>query len=476
MILGIHQASRPTDCADSSGAIWSWARLYEGIAGMGRKRRRMVDRRKTLGLSQEGLAEAMQVETSTVARWERGETTPQPWHRPRLADALKVTVEEVGELLAEADEHRPTAVAGYETLEASGPTREYEELDTNRREVLKLGPALLAATASPVTGVLGAKVQMDGLAAAVLRPNPAAEPTSIETLAAQGREAWRLRQLAGYDALAELMPSLIGQAEASVAALHGADQARAIQAAVHAYNAASSLLKTVGDCHLGVIAADRAVRLARTMDDPQLIAAALYRLANVLLAARRYPEATAVAVQAADLVDPGTGQAQRGVAIWGGLLLTAAVASARGGRAAETWQFLGEARAASRLVATEHADMYTIFGPTNFAIHGVQVAVELGDGHDALHRADAIDPHNLPETLRERRGQYLIDLTHAHVLLKDDESAVGVLRQAYEVAPQEVKLSSTAHGMVGTMLSRTRAGSAGELRQLADAIGFEGRR
>jgi len=38
-----------------------------------------------------------------------------------------------------------------------------------------------------------------------------------------------------------------------------------------------------------------------------------------------------------------------------------------------------------------------------------------------------------------------------------------------EVAPQEVKLSSTTHGMVGTMLSRTRAGSAGELRQLANA-------
>lgn len=67
---------------------------------MGRKRHRMVERRRTLGLSQEGLAEAMTVETSTVARWERGETTPQPWHRPRLAEVLKVTVEEVGEMLA----------------------------------------------------------------------------------------------------------------------------------------------------------------------------------------------------------------------------------------------------------------------------------------------------------------------------------------------------------------------------------------
>jgi transcriptional regulator with XRE-family HTH domain len=53
-----------------------------------------------MGLSQERLAEAVGVDTSTVARWERGETEPQAVHRPRLAEALKVTVETLGELLA----------------------------------------------------------------------------------------------------------------------------------------------------------------------------------------------------------------------------------------------------------------------------------------------------------------------------------------------------------------------------------------
>lgn len=179
-----------------------------------------------------------------------------------------------------------------------------------------------------------------------------------------------------------------------------------------------------------------------------------------------------MAVQAADLVDPGAGPKPRTVAIWGGLLLTAAVASARGGQAAEAWQFLGEARAASRMLAKDHADMHCIFGPTNFAIHGVQVAVELGNGHDALRRAQKIDPHNLPETLRERRGQYLIDLSHAHVLQRDDATAVATLQQAHQVAPQEVELNRAAHGLVGTMLGRT-TGSVEGLRELADAIGFE---
>jgi transcriptional regulator with XRE-family HTH domain len=65
-----------------------------------RKRDRLAERRKAMGLSQERLAEAVGVDTSTIARWERGETEPQAVHRPRLAETLKVSVEMVGELLA----------------------------------------------------------------------------------------------------------------------------------------------------------------------------------------------------------------------------------------------------------------------------------------------------------------------------------------------------------------------------------------
>jgi transcriptional regulator with XRE-family HTH domain len=70
-----------------------------GVPAVREKRLRFAERRKALGLSQENLAEALEVETSTVARWERGETTPVPWHRPRLAKAFKVSVEEVAEML-----------------------------------------------------------------------------------------------------------------------------------------------------------------------------------------------------------------------------------------------------------------------------------------------------------------------------------------------------------------------------------------
>ncbi|MFE3452479.1 helix-turn-helix transcriptional regulator [Nonomuraea sp. NPDC059194] len=64
------------------------------------RRQKLTQRRKTLGLSQEGLAYAVGVERSTVVRWESGETEPRPWQRPKLAAVLKLTLDEVDLVLA----------------------------------------------------------------------------------------------------------------------------------------------------------------------------------------------------------------------------------------------------------------------------------------------------------------------------------------------------------------------------------------
>jgi transcriptional regulator with XRE-family HTH domain len=71
---------------------------------MATKRRALAERRRTVGLSQERLAEALRVEPSTVGRWERGETAPQPWFRPKLARALGVSHQALAKLLKEGSE------------------------------------------------------------------------------------------------------------------------------------------------------------------------------------------------------------------------------------------------------------------------------------------------------------------------------------------------------------------------------------
>jgi transcriptional regulator with XRE-family HTH domain len=68
---------------------------------MALKRLRLIQRRKALGYTQEGLAGQVGCERTTVIRWERAETEPQPWVRSRLTQVLQLTPEELGELLAD---------------------------------------------------------------------------------------------------------------------------------------------------------------------------------------------------------------------------------------------------------------------------------------------------------------------------------------------------------------------------------------
>lgn len=350
-----------------------------------------------------------------------------------------------------------------------------ESEDVKRRRFLaSAGAAIAGALAPPAaSGSPALAPPLADLAAVMLASGrEPSEPAPVPQLRTQVLAAWQLRQRASYEALAQLLPGLISQAEMSVSILDGVDQEQASRIVVHSYNAASSLLKTLGDAPLALLAADRAVRAARLLDDPVLVAAAMYRLANVLLTTHRLDDTKAVALQAAGLIEPGKVQTPRSLGMWGGLLLTAAVASARTGDESDARELMGEARTAGRLLGTDHADLYTIFGPTNVAIHGVQVAVELHNGRDAVRRSHQVDPDRLPSSLIERRGQFLIDVAHGHVLEDDNAAAVTTLLRANQIAPEQVRLSRDAHELTCTLLGRERTGATPGLRDLAARIGI----
>lgn len=66
---------------------------------MAARRVRLAQQRKAAGYSQEQLADLLGVERSTIGRWETASTAPQPWLRPKLAQALKVTPDQLEALL-----------------------------------------------------------------------------------------------------------------------------------------------------------------------------------------------------------------------------------------------------------------------------------------------------------------------------------------------------------------------------------------
>jgi transcriptional regulator with XRE-family HTH domain len=68
-------------------------------------RDQLAAHRKARGFTQEALAQALQVTTSTVAHWEQGTSTPRARHRRPLADVLDVSLTELDRLL-DVDGHR----------------------------------------------------------------------------------------------------------------------------------------------------------------------------------------------------------------------------------------------------------------------------------------------------------------------------------------------------------------------------------
>ena len=271
--------------------------------------------------------------------------------------------------------------------------------------------------------------------------------------------AWHLRQSSAYVELGELLTDLLRD----IGSRQGDESS-----ATHVYNLASSMCKGIGAHEIAAVLADRAYLTARREGSGLLIGAAKMRVANTYLAAGRCAEAVAVAAAAAEELPPRSDSPPEEIATFGSLVLTAAVAAARMGEAAQAWEFLGHARAATAFFDRDHADLYAVFGPANLAIHGVQVATDLGDGREALRRAERTDPGRLPAVLLERRTTLLVDIARAQHIERDATGAAETLLEAERVAPLEVRYSGAARGLLGELLAAGRP--SGELRALAGRL------
>ncbi|MER7717747.1 helix-turn-helix transcriptional regulator [Streptomyces flaveolus] len=102
-------------------------------------------RRKALGFTQEGFAEAVGVDRRTVGRWETGKSRPQPPQRPKVAEVLQMDLDALDALLAPAQEPQKP--------ERSASSAHYGPGDLDemiRREFLRLMAASGALAAFPM--------------------------------------------------------------------------------------------------------------------------------------------------------------------------------------------------------------------------------------------------------------------------------------------------------------------------------------
>ena len=270
--------------------------------------------------------------------------------------------------------------------------------------------------------------------------SPAQTPGSPRIrLADEAIRIWKLRQAAHYQKLTADLPQALARARSTKSDPEAAAAGTALAALTHLYNAASSVAKSLGSFELAGIAADRAVLAADRTGDPLLAGAAAYRMANVLLSAGQFGSARVVAISAADRLRPVMTATASHTSMWGALLATAAQAAAREHAAAEAWEMLGASKVAADLLPTEQADLFSIFGPASWLIHGVSIAADLDDGAEAIRRAAQVPAGRLPAFLNERRTFLLLGKARGHALRNDVTSATDALLEAEQAAPEEIR-------------------------------------
>ncbi|MFC5744094.1 helix-turn-helix domain-containing protein [Actinomadura rugatobispora] len=289
---------------------------------------------------------------------------------------------------------------------------------------------------------------------AEMPPRPGGAPLPLEDLRNRVSRAHRQRRHARYGDLATDLPQLLDDAAATAVALDGSDRERAFGMLAEARHDAAMATKKLGYVDLAGIAATQAVRAASASGDPMLVTAMVWTQAEVYMSAGAVDEAHEITTQQIDQLDPLLADADPGTwSLWGTLHLVESVIQAQWRRREEAAAHLVEAADAADRVGAGVSEYQTEFGPGNKAIHAVHVALELGEGGEALQRIAGVDMSSLP---KERRARHGVDRALARSRDGDDEAAMEELMKADKVAPECVRNHPITHELVATAAQRSR--------------------
>jgi transcriptional regulator with XRE-family HTH domain len=372
----------------------------------------MADRRITLGeqvqqlrrgrgLTQKGLADILKHSVSWVSQVERDELpVTDTAMLQRLAAALGTTAKELVEIVL-------------------GPEAGDEERQRPYVEVLRLA---LAGHPAPET-IVGQVVKPSGEVLARLRSETA--------------RAWKLVHASAYEELGPLLAELIRRLELMSRVSTKREQRIALSLASDVYQVAAAMLVKVGDKGAGWIAADRAISAGDRSGDSRLVMAGQLRMAHTFVGVDERTLAMHVLRQAVGGARSLTAEDDPGlVSLTGACALLLAVLEGREGNAREADRHLKVAAKLAALLGADRNDYGTEFGPTNVGVHGVHVAVELGNAADALERAKKVNASNLSP---ERQARLLVDVARAQAQRRELALAVSALEEAEEIAPLEVR-------------------------------------
>jgi transcriptional regulator with XRE-family HTH domain len=301
----------------------------------------------------------------------------------------------------------------------------------------------------------------------------AEESVSLDDLAKAVRHAWATFQHAKYGMLARALPQLLRDAQIADTGTRGDDAVRAAHLLAQVYQISASVMRKLGEHEMGWLAADRAISVSHRAGDQLLAGIATTRVANALLTLDRARPALDLNVAVAHKLAPAT-EAEatpERLSVYGILLLQGAMAAARCGDFATTRDLLRAADEAADRLGCDANHYWTVFGPTNVALHRAAAAVDLGEHGIAVATHEKLRPDGFNALLPERRAHHLVDMSRAYTQTGNVEKAGELLLEADRLAPSEIRCRPHAQEVLTGVLRRVRGTPPQPLAELADHIG-----
>ncbi|GGM06167.1 helix-turn-helix domain-containing protein [Micromonospora yangpuensis] len=299
-----------------------------------------------------------------------------------------------------------------------------------------------------------------------------APPESLSGLRERLAVAWAARHQAAdhRTVLGGLLPGLLRDGQRAVLAYEG-DQRRRAQALwaetlglaqmFIAYQPAAELLWRV---------TDRAMVAAQESGDPEAIARAGWFLCQVHREAGDWDTAMRVTLEVLSALEPRTADGSTNLlALWGALNFEAAYTAARAGEEGRAWRYWDRADQVAQRLPADFYQPQTSFSRVIMGAHAVTVAVELQKSGEAVRQARRHDAAAIPS--RPRRARHLIEVARAHYGRDDKETAVAVLRKAYESAPETIRFNGYARQITVDLLDGPRS-TRDDARDLAMRVGL----
>jgi transcriptional regulator with XRE-family HTH domain len=280
-------------------------------------------------------------------------------------------------------------------------------------------------------------------------------PPDVAQLRESVSDAWGSYHGGDFATLGQTVPRLLVEARVAVREHTGGAAAEANAVLVKAAQLGAHVLARGRMEDLALHGLDRARTAAGHAGDPLLGAMLSNSVSWIMMRTGRLDDSEQVATRTADGIEPRFRSSTSGhVAVYGGLLLSAATAAGRHRRYDTARELLRVAQAAAQMVGDSTDRWTSVFGPTSVAMQAVQLETAAGEWGRALELAARVPLTG--KTPDSWKAWFLSDVAYAQAQTYRDGEAVETLRTVRRIAPTWLRRSGLAKVVVKELLGRPR--------------------